>query len=153
RSHGHFSSNEKRELLTMNRDAKACLVPGTRPLRLITRRLVSRRQCRSCRRQDLIAALAGLPRELRDVVVLTGLGDFSEAEGCQVLEVAPEVVARRVSEARTLLRSELVGLGAGRAQPERQRSHPRARSRISRYRRRRRSASRRARPSPGEPPL
>ena len=63
-------------------------------------------------RQDVVAALAGLPREQRAAVLLIDGEGFSYREAGQVLDVPPGTIASRLSHGRAALRLVL-GLQGG----------------------------------------
>jgi RNA polymerase sigma-70 factor (ECF subfamily) len=58
---------------------------------------------------DIVDALAGLPHDFRDVLVLVDLGDFSYQETAQILSIPVGTVMSRLHRARRLLRQTLAG--------------------------------------------
>src|SRR5262249_28127856 len=70
-------------------------------------------QTRALEVRDLGAALAGMPAEQREVVLLVGLEDLSYAEVAQALDIPLGTVMSRLSRGRERLRM----LMAGEAQP------------------------------------
>lgn len=56
---------------------------------------------------DIVEALADLPREFRDVLVLVDLGDFSYQETAQILGIPVGTVMSRLHRARRQLKSRL----------------------------------------------
>jgi RNA polymerase sigma-70 factor (ECF subfamily) len=55
----------------------------------------------------VVDALAGLPHDFRDVVVLVDLGEFSYAEAAQILDVPIGTVMSRLHRGRRLLKQNL----------------------------------------------
>ena len=55
----------------------------------------------------VVDALAALPHDFRDVVVLVDIGEFSYAEAAQILDVPIGTVMSRLSRGRALLRRAL----------------------------------------------
>ena len=61
--------------------------------------------------QDHVAeALSAVPHDLRDVVVLVDIGDFSYAEAAQILDVPIGTVMSRLHRGRRILKKELADL-------------------------------------------
>jgi RNA polymerase sigma-70 factor (ECF subfamily) len=58
---------------------------------------------------DLVGALAALPHDFRDVLVLVDLGDFSYADSAQILDIPVGTVMSRLHRARRLLKQSLAG--------------------------------------------
>jgi len=58
---------------------------------------------------DIVDALAALPHDFRDVLVLIDLGEFSYQETAQILSVPIGTVMSRLHRARRLLRQSLAG--------------------------------------------
>ena len=56
---------------------------------------------------DVVDALAALPHDFRDVLVLVDLGEFSYQETAQILSVPIGTVMSRLHRARRLLRQSL----------------------------------------------
>ena len=60
--------------------------------------------------QDHIAeALAGVPHDFRDVLVLVDIADFSYAESAQILDIPIGTVMSRLHRGRRLLKTRLAG--------------------------------------------
>jgi RNA polymerase sigma-70 factor (ECF subfamily) len=55
----------------------------------------------------VVEALADLPHDFRDVVVLVDLGDFSYAEAAQILGIPIGTVMSRLHRGRRMLKKEL----------------------------------------------
>ena len=55
--------------------------------------------------------IAGLPKKLRDTLLLAGSGDHSYEEIGQMLQIPIGTVKWRVSEARRVLRTKMAALG------------------------------------------
>ena len=55
----------------------------------------------------VVDALAGLPHDFRDVVVLVDLGEFSYAEAAQILDIPIGTVMSRLHRGRRLLKQNL----------------------------------------------
>jgi RNA polymerase sigma-70 factor (ECF subfamily) len=55
----------------------------------------------------IVTALADLPHDFRDVVVLVDIGDFSYADAAQILDVPIGTVMSRLHRGRKLLRQQL----------------------------------------------
>jgi RNA polymerase sigma-70 factor (ECF subfamily) len=55
----------------------------------------------------VVDALADLPHDFRDAVVLVDIGDFSYAEAAQILDIPVGTVMSRLHRGRRLLKSEL----------------------------------------------
>jgi RNA polymerase sigma-70 factor (ECF subfamily) len=61
--------------------------------------------------QDHVAeALAAVPHDFRDVVVLVDIGDFSYAEAAQILDIPIGTVMSRLHRGRRILKKELADL-------------------------------------------
>src|SRR2546423_13434739 len=61
--------------------------------------------------QDHVAeALATVPHDLRDVVVLVDIGDFSYADAAQILDIPIGTVMSRLHRGRRILKKELADL-------------------------------------------
>jgi RNA polymerase sigma-70 factor (ECF subfamily) len=56
---------------------------------------------------DIVEALAGLPHDFRDVLVLVDLGEFSYQETAQILSIPVGTVMSRLHRARRLLKQSL----------------------------------------------
>jgi RNA polymerase sigma-70 factor (ECF subfamily) len=64
---------------------------------------------------NIVGALAGLPHDFRDVLVLVDLGEFSYQETAQILSIPIGTVMSRLHRARRLLRQSLAGSLEGQA--------------------------------------
>ena len=62
---------------------------------------------------DLIASLAALPHDFRDVLVLVDLGDFSYNDTAQILGIPVGTVMSRLHRARRILKQSLADSEAG----------------------------------------
>jgi RNA polymerase sigma-70 factor (ECF subfamily) len=56
---------------------------------------------------DIVDALAEVPHDFRDVVVLVDIGDFSYQEAAQILDIPIGTVMSRLHRGRRILKSEL----------------------------------------------
>jgi RNA polymerase sigma-70 factor, ECF subfamily len=56
---------------------------------------------------DIVEALAGVPHDFRDVVVLVDIGDFSYADAAQILDIPVGTVMSRLHRGRRILKKEL----------------------------------------------
>jgi RNA polymerase sigma-70 factor (ECF subfamily) len=56
---------------------------------------------------DIVAALAGVPHDFRDVVVLVDIGDFSYQDAAQILDIPIGTVMSRLHRGRRVLKREL----------------------------------------------
>jgi RNA polymerase sigma-70 factor (ECF subfamily) len=56
---------------------------------------------------DIVDALAGVPHDFRDVVVLVDIGDFSYADAAQILDIPVGTVMSRLHRGRRILKKEL----------------------------------------------
>ena len=56
---------------------------------------------------DIVGALAGVPHDFRDVVVLVDIGDFSYADAAQILDIPIGTVMSRLHRGRRILKHEL----------------------------------------------
>jgi RNA polymerase sigma-70 factor (ECF subfamily) len=64
--------------------------------------------------QDHIAeALAGVPHDFRDVLVLVDIADFSYAEAAQILDIPIGTVMSRLHRGRRILKQQLAELSVG----------------------------------------
>ncbi|MGD0166647.1 MAG: sigma-70 family RNA polymerase sigma factor [Gaiellaceae bacterium] len=63
---------------------------------------------------DIVDALAALPHDFRDVLVLVDLGDFSYQETAQILAIPIGTVMSRLHRARRLLKQSLAPAAPGR---------------------------------------
>ena len=55
----------------------------------------------------VVDALAGLPHDFRDVVVLVDLGDFSYQDAAQILDIPIGTVMSRLHRGRRILKKQL----------------------------------------------
>jgi RNA polymerase sigma-70 factor, ECF subfamily len=62
---------------------------------------------------DVVAALAAVPHDFRDVIVLVDIGDFSYAEAAQILEIPIGTVMSRLHRGRRVLKRELAEQAVG----------------------------------------
>jgi RNA polymerase sigma-70 factor (ECF subfamily) len=56
---------------------------------------------------DIVAALAEVPHDFRDVIVLVDLGDFSYADAAQILDIPVGTVMSRLHRGRRILKAAL----------------------------------------------
>jgi RNA polymerase sigma-70 factor, ECF subfamily len=56
---------------------------------------------------DIVTALAEVPHDFRDVVVLVDIGDFSYADAAQILDIPVGTVMSRLHRGRRILKGEL----------------------------------------------
>ena len=56
---------------------------------------------------DIVSALAAVPHDFRDVIVLVDLGDFSYQDAAQILDIPIGTVMSRLHRGRRVLKSEL----------------------------------------------
>ena len=56
---------------------------------------------------DIVEALAEVPHDFRDVVVLVDIGDFSYADAAQILDIPVGTVMSRLHRGRRILKKEL----------------------------------------------
>jgi RNA polymerase sigma-70 factor (ECF subfamily) len=56
---------------------------------------------------DIVTALATVPHDFRDVLVLVDLGDFSYADAAQILDIPVGTVMSRLHRGRRILKREL----------------------------------------------
>jgi RNA polymerase sigma-70 factor (ECF subfamily) len=59
---------------------------------------------------DIVDALAEVPHDFRDVVVLVDIGDFSYADAAQILDIPVGTVMSRLHRGRRILKKELADL-------------------------------------------
>jgi RNA polymerase sigma-70 factor, ECF subfamily len=62
---------------------------------------------------DVVSALAAVPHDFRDVIVLVDIGDFSYAEAAQILEIPIGTVMSRLHRGRRVLKRELAEQAVG----------------------------------------
>ncbi|HEX5246332.1 MAG TPA: sigma-70 family RNA polymerase sigma factor [Gaiellaceae bacterium] len=56
---------------------------------------------------DIVAALASVPHDFRDVIVLVDIGDFSYQDAAQILDIPIGTVMSRLHRGRRILKREL----------------------------------------------
>ena len=56
---------------------------------------------------DIVAALASVPHDFRDVIVLVDIGDFSYQDAAQILDIPVGTVISRLHRGRRVLKREL----------------------------------------------
>src|SRR5581483_3476187 len=56
---------------------------------------------------DIVGALAGVPHDFRDVVVLVDIGDFTYQDAAQILDIPIGTVMSRLHRGRRILKREL----------------------------------------------
>ena len=56
---------------------------------------------------DIVGALAGVPHDFRDVVVLVDIGDFTYQDAAQILDIPIGTVMSRLHRGRRILKHEL----------------------------------------------
>jgi RNA polymerase sigma-70 factor, ECF subfamily len=59
---------------------------------------------------DIVDALAAVPHDFRDVVVLVDIGDFTYADAAQILDIPIGTVMSRLHRGRRILKKELADL-------------------------------------------
>ena len=62
---------------------------------------------------DIVDALAGVPHDFRDVVVLVDIGDFSYADAAQILDIPVGTVMSRLHRGRRILKRHLAEEAVG----------------------------------------
>jgi RNA polymerase sigma-70 factor, ECF subfamily len=62
---------------------------------------------------DIVGALAGVPHDFRDVVVLVDIGDFTYADAAQILDIPIGTVMSRLHRGRRILKRELADRATG----------------------------------------
>ena len=62
---------------------------------------------------DIVGALALVPHDFRDVLVLVDLGDFSYADAAQILDIPVGTVMSRLHRGRRILKRELAESAVG----------------------------------------
>jgi RNA polymerase sigma-70 factor (ECF subfamily) len=62
---------------------------------------------------SVVRALSQVPRDFRDVIVLVDIGDFSDQEAAQILDIPIGTVMSRLHRGRRLLKSGLAGVAVG----------------------------------------
>jgi RNA polymerase sigma-70 factor, ECF subfamily len=66
---------------------------------------------------DIVDALAEVPHDFRDVVVLVDIGDFSYQDAAQILDIPIGTVMSRLHRGRRILKKELADSVVGDGQP------------------------------------
>jgi RNA polymerase sigma-70 factor, ECF subfamily len=64
---------------------------------------------------DIVGALAGVPHDFRDVVVLVDIGDFTYQDAAQILDIPIGTVMSRLHRGRRILKRELADRAMGEA--------------------------------------
>jgi RNA polymerase sigma-70 factor (ECF subfamily) len=59
---------------------------------------------------DIVDALAEVPHDFRDVVVLVDIGDFTYADAAQILDIPVGTVMSRLHRGRRILKKQLADL-------------------------------------------
>jgi RNA polymerase sigma-70 factor (ECF subfamily) len=62
---------------------------------------------------DIVAALAAVPHDFRDVVVLVDIGDFTYADAAQILDIPVGTVMSRLHRGRRILKKQLAEEAVG----------------------------------------
>src|SRR2546429_6178250 len=62
---------------------------------------------------DIVGALAGVPHDFRDVVVLVDIGDFTYQDAAQILDIPIGTVMSRLHRGRRILKGELADRAMG----------------------------------------
>jgi RNA polymerase sigma-70 factor (ECF subfamily) len=62
---------------------------------------------------SIVEALADVPHDFRDVIVLVDIGDFSYADAAQILEIPIGTVMSRLHRGRRILKQELAEQAVG----------------------------------------
>ena len=62
---------------------------------------------------DIVGALAGVPHDFRDVVVLVDIGDFTYQDAAQILDIPIGTVMSRLHRGRRILKQELADRATG----------------------------------------
>ena len=62
---------------------------------------------------DIVGALAGVPHDFRDVVVLVDIGDFTYQDAAQILDIPIGTVMSRLHRGRRILKRELADRAMG----------------------------------------
>jgi RNA polymerase sigma-70 factor (ECF subfamily) len=62
---------------------------------------------------DIVVALAGVPHDFRDVVVLVDIGDFTYQDAAQILDIPIGTVMSRLHRGRRILKRELADRAMG----------------------------------------
>ena len=62
---------------------------------------------------DIVNALAGVPHDFRDVIVLVDIGDFSYQDAAQILDIPIGTVMSRLHRGRRILKRELADRATG----------------------------------------
>ena len=62
---------------------------------------------------DIVSALAAVPHDFRDVLVLVDIGEFSYKDAAQILDIPVGTVMSRLHRGRRVLKHELAGRASG----------------------------------------
>jgi RNA polymerase sigma-70 factor (ECF subfamily) len=62
---------------------------------------------------SIVEALAAVPHDFRDVIVLVDIGDFTYADAAQILDIPVGTVMSRLHRGRRILKSELASSAVG----------------------------------------
>ena len=62
---------------------------------------------------DVVAALAAVPHDFRDVLVLVDIGDFTYADAAQILDIPIGTVMSRLHRGRRILKQEMAESAVG----------------------------------------
>jgi RNA polymerase sigma-70 factor (ECF subfamily) len=62
---------------------------------------------------DIVGALAGVPHDFRDVLVLVDIGDFTYQDAAQILDIPIGTVMSRLHRGRRILKRELADRATG----------------------------------------
>jgi RNA polymerase sigma-70 factor (ECF subfamily) len=62
---------------------------------------------------DIVSALAHVPHDFRDVIVLVDIGDFTYADAAQILDIPVGTVMSRLHRGRRILKQELAEEAVG----------------------------------------
>src|SRR5438034_11779267 len=62
---------------------------------------------------DVVTALAAVPHDFRDVIVLVDIGDFSYADAAQILDIPIGTVMSRLHRGRRILKREMAEAATG----------------------------------------
>ena len=61
---------------------------------------------------DIVSALAAVPHDFRDVIVLVDIGEFSYADAAQILDIPMGTVMSRLHRGRRILKKNLADKAA-----------------------------------------
>jgi RNA polymerase sigma-70 factor (ECF subfamily) len=65
---------------------------------------------------DIVDALAAVPHDFRDVIVLVDIGDFTYQDAAQILDIPVGTVMSRLHRGRRILKRELAESAIGESQ-------------------------------------